>query len=208
MDETIRNNLEQRLKEQYASMGMDVHVGGKASDDVPAEEGVLGPDFLRTMPVPAVNSDKELFDLFGREAVAKRFNDYILRTLKNTPNSIHEFPTFKSALRDFNALIKTRVPFNIKKMKADKRLGCVSIPALFSLPLSELPSDDQTKQFIHIFQEGHMRRWFHTKRCCVLPHIAICPFGTKEGRMIIGLQITFLYSDTPEMFDTMRTFYD
>lgn len=208
MDETLRNTLEQRLKQAYASMGLDCHLGGKESDEAPAEVGVLGPDRLRVMPVPQTNSDAEMMALFGRKAIAERFNDYILRTIKNSPDGIHELPTWKSALIDFNALIRLRVPYNLKKMRDERRLACVAIPALFSLPVSEFPSDDDTKKFIHIFQDGHMRRWFHRKRCCVLPHIAISPFGAKEGRVLIGLQITFMYSDTPEMFDTMSTFYD
>jgi hypothetical protein len=207
-EEARRNRLEEAIKAGYASMGLDATIGGKETDEVADDVGVLDEDRLRTMPVPTVNSNEELLALFGREGVSKRFNDYILRTLKNHPEGIHEYPTWKSALRNFNALIKDRVPFNIRKMKAQKRLGCVAIPALFSLPLSELPDDDETKRFISIFQDGHMRRWFHTKRCCVLPHIAICPFGAGPGRMIIGLQIAFMYSDTPEMFETMKTFYD
>jgi hypothetical protein len=42
----------------------------------------------------------------------------------------------------------------------------------------------------------------------VLPHIAISPFGAPKGRILLGLQIAFLYSDTPEMFETMKDFYD
>lgn len=196
------------LKESYASMGMDCQIGGKASDEPPAEIGDLDADGLRTMPVPKVNSEEELIALFGRKAIADRFNDYILRTIKNSPQGIHDFPTWKSAVKDFNTLIHNRVPFNIKKIREQKRLGLVAIPALFTVPVSAFPTDQEQQKFIATFQDGPMRRWFHKRRCCVLPHIAISPFGAPEGRVLLGLQIAFLYSDTPEMFETMKDFYD
>lgn len=180
----------------FARMGVQAIMGTKPGENDAQPPGNMDGVF-RTHDAP-----DDLAETFGQDGIAKRFDNWIQHRIKS--NDIQELPTYKACFQDYNTLLRCRVPENMKRLakaKAEGRNGIAVIPAVMSIPLSEVPDDEEFKKFHTCFKRDRaLGKFFEKKKCVVCPMMA---FVTHNDRFIVAFQVQFFMPDEYEEFKDM-----
>lgn len=180
----------------FARLGVQAIMGTKPGDNDATPPGTMDGVFRTT------NAPDDLSETFGQEGIAKRFDNWIQNRLKE--DNVKEMPNYKACFQEFNLLLKCRVPENIKrlkKVKAEGHPGIAVIPAVMSIPLTEIPTDEEFKKFGECFKRHRaVGKFFDKKQCVVCPMMA---FVKHKDRFVVAFQVQFFMPDEYEQFKDM-----
>ena len=186
------------IKSLFAAIGIEAMFGTKVGENDATPPGTMDGVFRMQ------ETSDDLYDTFGKKGIAKRFDNWIQNRLKE--GLVKEMPDYKSCYEELNLLLKWRVPENIKRMKAVKAKGhpgIAVIPCIMSIPLTEIPSNDDFKKFTDSFSRNRpLGKFFDKKKCVVCPMMAVV---VHKGRFIIAFQVQFFM---PDNYEEMKDMYD
>jgi len=198
MSNTSNQDKEEGIKMAFAKMGVRAIMGTVPGENDAPPAGTMD-GFFRTVDAP-----DDLNETFGQEGIAKRFDNWIQHRLKC--DDIKELPNYKACFQEFNLLLKWRVPENIKRLakeRAEGRHGVAVIPAVMSIPLTEIPNDIEFRKFGQCFNRSRaMGKFFERKRCVICPMMA---FVKHKDRFVVAFQVQFFM---PDDYDKFKDMYD
>lgn len=144
-------------------------------------------------------------DTFSEKGIVKRFNQWILNRMKEPTRSVS---TWAGAVREYQRLLKARLPQNIKRAKENSSVGVIVMPMAVRMPKKALPNDYHLKSVAHQFIHGKWRQYFDQRR--IINHFiqAIAPDKHDEDMCYMCFQIQFFYCHTIEMFEDCKNMYD
>jgi hypothetical protein len=196
MSTASNSDKEDAIKMAFARLGVQAIIGTKPGENDAKPPGDMD-GFFRT-----TNAPDDLSETFGQEGIAKRFDNWVQYRIKS--NDIQELPNYKACFQEYNALLKCRVPTNMKrlaKVKAEGHPGIAVIPAVMSIPLTEIPRDEEFKKFGTCFNRNRaLGKFFDKKKCVVCPMMA---FVQHKDRFIVAFQVQFFMPDNYEQFKDM-----
>jgi hypothetical protein len=196
MSTNSNQNKEDGIKMAFARMGVQAIMGTVPGTNDAKPPGDMDGVF-RSHDAP-----DDLNETFGQAGIAKRFDNWIQYRIKC--DDIQEMPNYKACFQEFNLLLKWRVPENIerlKKVKAEGRPGVAVIPCVMSIPLSEVPPDEEFKKFGECFNRRRaVGKFFEKKKCVVCPMMA---FVKHKERFVVAFQVQFFMPDEYEQFKDM-----